>query len=96
MADSVIYYRMEIRSAEDFKLTAYLLVHPKSLDVPDVEALKEILRQATFAIHTEDIAACEGVTKGLHSRTAMPARLSRLEAAIHQHQIWLLDQMARV
>ena len=95
LADSLIYYRMEIRSVEEFRLTAYLLVHPKSLDVPDVEVLKDLFRQATFAVHTEDIAACEGATKGLKSRTAGPARLSHLEAAIHQHQIWLLDQLAR-
>lgn len=94
LADAVVYYRLEIKAVDDFKLTIYLLAHPDSLEVPDVEVLKDFLREATRAVHIEDIAACEGVQRGMRSGTAGPARLSHLEAAIHQHQTWFLEQFA--
>lgn len=95
LADSVIWYRLEIESAERFRLTVYLLAHPASLDVPDAEDLKAFFREATFAVHMEDIAACEGVQKGLMSGTARAGRLSHLEGAIHEHQKWLLAALSR-
>jgi len=94
LADTLVYYRLEIKAVDEFKLTVYLLAHPKSLDVPDVEVLKDFLREATTAVHLEDIVVCEGVQRGLASGTGGPARLSHLEAAIHQHQLWLLGQLA--
>jgi len=94
-ADTVTWYRMEIESVDSFRLTIYLLAHPRSLDVPDAEALKEFLRQAATAVHIEDIAACEGVQKGLESGMAIPARLSHLEAAMRQHQQWLMAELVR-
>ncbi|ABS63567.1 Rieske (2Fe-2S) domain protein [Parvibaculum lavamentivorans DS-1] len=93
--DTVTWYRMEIESAGSFRLTIYLFAHPRSLDVPDAEALKEFLREAATAVHIEDIAACEGVQKGLESRMAVPGRLSPLEAAIHQHQQWLMGELVK-
>lgn len=95
LADSVIWYRLEIESAERFKLTVYLLAHPASLDVPDAETLKAFLREGTFAVHMEDIVACEGVQKGLRSGSARAGRLSHLEGAIHAHQKWLLAALSR-
>jgi len=96
LADTVIWYRMEIADADSFRLAVYLLAHPDSLEVPDVETLKTLLCEGTLAVHMEDIAACEGVQKGLRSGVARSGRLSHLEAAIHQHQRWLIDQLARV
>lgn len=95
LADSVVWYRMEIGGVDRFKLTVYLLAHPSSLDVPDVETLKTFLREGTFAVHMEDIVACDGVQKGLQSATAAPGRLSHLEGAIHAHQKWLLGELER-
>ena len=95
LADSVVWYRMEIDGVGHFKLTVYLLAHPKSLDVPDVETLKTFLREGTFAVHMEDIAACDGVQKGLMSGAARAGRLSHLEGAIHEHQKWLLGELGR-
>ncbi|MEX1154201.1 aromatic ring-hydroxylating dioxygenase subunit alpha [Parvibaculum sp.] len=94
-ADTVTWYRMEIESVDRFRLTIYLLAHPRSLEVPDAEALKTFLREAATAVHIEDIAACEGVQKGLTSGRAIPGRLSHLEAAIHQHQQWLMAELVR-
>ncbi|PKQ04830.1 MAG: hypothetical protein CVT72_11345 [Alphaproteobacteria bacterium HGW-Alphaproteobacteria-11] len=95
LADSVIWYRMEIESVDSFKLTVYLLAHPASLDVPDVETLKTFLREGTFAVHMEDLPACEGVQRGLMSGAARAGRLSHLEGAIHAHQKWLFGELAR-
>lgn len=95
LADSVIWYRMEIAGIDRFKLTVYLLAHPASTDVPDAETLKHFLREATFAVHMEDLPACEGVQRGLQSGTARAGRLSHLEGAIHAHQKWLLGELDR-
>jgi hypothetical protein len=43
----------------------------------------------------EDIAACDGVQKGLMSGAARVGRLSHLEGAIHEHQKWLLGELGR-
>jgi phenylpropionate dioxygenase-like ring-hydroxylating dioxygenase large terminal subunit len=95
LADSVIWYRMEIAGVDRFKLTVYLLAHPASTDVPDAETLKHFLREATYAVHIEDLVACEGVQAGLKSRVAQAGRLSHLEGAIHEHQKWLLAALQR-
>lgn len=95
LADSIVWYRMEIDGVDRFKLTVYLLAHPQSLDVPDAETLKTFLREGTFAVHMEDIAACDGVQKGLMSGAARAGRLSHLEGAIHEHQKWLLGELGR-
>lgn len=95
LSDSVVWYRMEIAGVDRFKLTVYLLAHPASTDVPDAETLKHFLREGTFAVHMEDLPACEGVQKGLKSRVARAGRLSHLEGAIHAHQNWLLAEMRR-
>ncbi|MAU59484.1 MAG: hypothetical protein CMI62_02005 [Parvibaculum sp.] len=95
LSDSVIWYRMEIDGVGHFKLTVYLLAHPASLDVPDAETLKTFLREGTSAVHMEDIVACEGVQMGLMSGSARAGRLSHLEGAIHEHQKWLLAELAR-
>ncbi|MDX5365030.1 MAG: hypothetical protein LPK88_01330, partial [Alphaproteobacteria bacterium] len=95
LSDSVVWYRMEIAGVDRFKLTVYLLAHPASTDVPDAETLKHFLREGTFAVHMEDLPACEGVQKGLKSRVARAGRLSHLEGAIHAHQNWLLAEMQR-
>ncbi|MEQ9526886.1 MAG: SRPBCC family protein [Parvibaculaceae bacterium] len=95
LADSVIWYRMEIDSVDRFKLTIYLLVHPQALDVPDAETLKTFLREGAYAVHMEDIAACDGVQRGLMSGSARSGRLSHLEGAIHEHQKWLMAELAR-
>lgn len=95
LADSVVWYRMEIDGVDRFKLTVYLLAHPKSLDVPDAETLKTFLREGTFAVHMEDLPACEGVQRGLMSGAARAGRLSHLEGAIHAHQKWLMRELER-
>ncbi|GAK45733.1 Rieske (2Fe-2S) domain-containing protein [Tepidicaulis marinus] len=95
LADAVIFYRLKIETEAFFQLSIYLLVHPRSLDVEEAEARKEIFLEATRAVHHEDIIACEGVQKGLASGSASPGRLSHLEAAIHQHQRWLLSELER-
>lgn len=95
LSDSVIWYRMEIAGVDRFKLTVYLLAHPASTDVPDAETLKHFLREATVAVHMEDLIACEGVQKGLHSGVAQAGRLSHLEGAIHAHQRWLIAELQR-
>ncbi|WP_421866435.1 aromatic ring-hydroxylating oxygenase subunit alpha [Parvibaculum sp.] len=95
LADSVIWYRLEVESLDRFKLTIYLLAHPASLDVPDAGALKAFLREATWHVHMEDLPACEGVQRGLMSGAAQAGRLSHLEGAIHEHQKWLLGEFGR-
>lgn len=95
LSDSVIWYRMEIAGIDRFKLTVYLLAHPASTDVPDAETLKHFLREATFAVHMEDLPACEGVQRGLQSGVARAGRLSHLEGAIHAHQKWLVGELER-
>lgn len=94
--DSVVWYRMEIAGVDRFKLTIYLLAHPTSLEVPDVEARKQFFRDGTYAVHLEDLPACEGVQRGLMSGSATAGRFSHLEGAIHVHQKWLLDELERV
>src|SRR5690554_6021438 len=70
LADSVVHYRMEIAGVDRFKLTIHLLAHPSSLNVPDVNTLKQLLQEGTFAVHMEDLPACEGVQRGLMSGSA--------------------------
>jgi len=95
LSGAVVWYRLEITGVDAFRLSVYLLVHPSALDTPEVEDLKLLLREGTLAVHMEDIVACDGVQKGLQSAAAAPGRLSHLEAAIHQHQRWLIAELQR-
>ena len=92
-AETLVWYRIEPRSAESLRLTTYACVLPQAADdpayAPAVKASLESLR----AIHMQDIAACEGVQAGYRSRFAQSGRYSHLEKALWQFHNWLLDRI---
>lgn len=87
--DSMVYYRLEPRSVEDFTLQIHLCVPPEVAGDERVNQLRGFLD----VVHQQDIAACRGVQAGARSRLAAQGRLSHLEKAIWQFDRWLLDRL---
>lgn len=92
-AETLVWYRIEPRSAESLRLTTCLCVLPQALDDPAYASAVEATREALRAIHIQDIAACEGVQAGYRSRFAQSGRYSHLEKALWQFHNWLLDRI---
>jgi phenylpropionate dioxygenase-like ring-hydroxylating dioxygenase large terminal subunit len=92
-AETLVWYRIEPRSADSLKLTTSLCVLPQALEDPAYASAVEATREVLRAIHVQDIAACEGVQAGYRSRFARSGRYSHLEKALWQFHNWLLDRI---
>jgi phenylpropionate dioxygenase-like ring-hydroxylating dioxygenase large terminal subunit len=91
--DSLIWYRLEPRSAERFALRIHLCTPPESEADPARAGKIDAMRGWLDAIHREDITACSGVQTGLRSRLAAPGRLSHLEKGVWQLNQYVLDRI---
>jgi len=86
--DSLVWYRLSPHAVDRFSLAIHLCVPPETGDdAAGAEGVAEgiaTMKQYLDAIHQQDIAACQGVYRGLRSRFAAAGPLSHLELAIAQ------------
>jgi phenylpropionate dioxygenase-like ring-hydroxylating dioxygenase large terminal subunit len=82
--DSLIWYRLEPHAVDRFTLSIHACVPPEGADDPDRAERIAGVKQFLDGVHQQDIAACQGVQRGLRSRYAAVGPLSHLEKAIAQ------------
>ena len=91
--DSLVWYRMEPRAVNRFALSIHLCVPPGAEQDAEYEAKLNGVKSWLDAIHRQDIAACEGVWRGLNGSLAAQGRLSHLEKAIWQLNRFVVERM---
>ncbi len=94
LPDHVVWYQFELDTVDRFNLKTFFLFPEEIVDDPANAETLEFLKQNAFAVHMEDIQACEGAQKGLLSKSAEPGRLSHLEQPLWQHHRWILNRMS--
>lgn len=88
--DSMLWYHLEPRGPQRFRLRIYPCVPEAALADPAQRGNVDAFRAFADTIHRQDIEACQGVQAGLRSRLAEPGRLSHLELCV-----WQLHQYVR-
>ena len=74
--------------------SADLLVHPSALDVPDSAAKQDAILSFWGMVNQQDIAAVEGVQKGIQAKAYPGGRMCyRFEEPIHRFQNMVIDRM---
>jgi phenylpropionate dioxygenase-like ring-hydroxylating dioxygenase large terminal subunit len=91
--DSMVWYHLEPEGAERFRLRIYPCVPAAALEAADAGAQLDGFRSFLDVIHRQDIAACQGVQRGLHSRLAAPGPLSHLERCVWQLHQYVLERV---
>lgn len=79
------WYEMQIDRHDHFHLRVHALASP---ELAATEGAPAMLLESFREVHLQDIAACEGVQRGLESRIWRPGPLSVLERCLtefHQH-----------
>ncbi len=89
----LIWYDLTLQSVDHFELNVKLLT-PKTHKVRFWE--KFILKKHTDMVHSEDIAACQSVQRGLKARAAATGPLSTFERTITKFQLFWSRQMANI
>jgi choline monooxygenase len=77
--------------------SADMLVHPSALAVPDAQAKIDAVLSFWGMVNLQDIAAVEGVQKGLQARAYPGGRMCyHFEEPVHRFQNMVIDRMAGV
>ena len=85
MPDRLLWFKLQPVSAGRTVVTTYALVHPRTLDMPDFEAVRAEQAAVMDRINKEDIAVNAMQQIGARSGTVRPGRLnSKLEKALWQ------------
>jgi phenylpropionate dioxygenase-like ring-hydroxylating dioxygenase large terminal subunit len=92
--DSMLWYQLEPESAERFRLRIFPCVPAAALEDKGLAARLPAFRDFVDAIHRQDIAACQGVQRGLRSRLAEPGPLSQLERCVWQLHRYVAERLA--
>ena len=85
------WYQIHLDDHQRFRLDIHILADETMASEPaQVDHLVETFR----SIHSEDIAICQSVWKGLNSRFHQPGRLSHLEECVWQFQRYLHSKLS--
>jgi phenylpropionate dioxygenase-like ring-hydroxylating dioxygenase large terminal subunit len=87
---SGFWYEMNIDRHDHFELRIHILAAPA---LARNEAVMKLIREGTKQVHSEDIAMCDGVQKGLQSELWRPGRLSQQEKTLWLFHRYLVEHL---
>ena len=96
LPDAVIWHRIQPMSARKTNFQAFCLVPPETMELHDLDKIREDYMEFMDQFNWEDIHQNINMQRGVESGSARIGRLhSRLEAAVWQLNAWVASKVTR-